>query len=74
MRRVVRCRSCALCAYYRPAGFTAREELACTRTGWRVEPDDGCTFGEAGDPQQGAVPYDVCLGLQMRTQREWDSW
>ena len=56
-----------MCAAWMPAGFTASEHLRCMRTGDDVMPDDGCTFGERGHPQRGAVPYDVLLSHDMYT-------
>lgn len=67
MREIVPCVSCALCAAYRPAGFTATEELRCTRSGDEVSGEDGCTLGEIGEPQQGIVPYDVEINHEMQT-------
>ncbi len=58
---VTRCRACALCAAWLPAGFTSTERLSCTRTGDEVSPGDGCTFGERGEPSRGAEPFDVDL-------------
>lgn len=60
-RAVTRCRSCALCAAWLPAGFASVERLSCTRTGDEVSPGDGCTLGERGEPARGAAPFDVDL-------------
>lgn len=69
---VTRCRGCALCARWTPAGFLAADELRCTRTGDDVSPGDGCTFGEPGPPQRGAEAYDVYLTHEMQTAYYYD--
>lgn len=64
---VTRCRGCALCAVWMPAGFLASEHMVCTRTGDDVSPGDGCTFGDPGSLQRGAVACDVELNHEMQT-------
>ena len=61
MRRTVRCVACGLCAFVLPPGFTSSPELHCTRFDVDVEPDDGCTMGERGEPFQAREDYAVTL-------------
>ena len=56
MRRVVRCHACSSCARVAGCGFVARAWLWCTELGRWVDADDGCTFGERGEPRAGVVP------------------
>lgn len=70
MRRVVRCARCSLCASWLPAGFTSTEHMRCTSFCVDVEPEDGCTFGERGEPQRGFVPYDVTVDKGMYSYEE----
>lgn len=58
---VTRCRACAPCAAWLPAGLASTERLRCTRPGDDVSPGDGCTLGERGEPARGAEPFDVDL-------------
>lgn len=55
-RSVCRCGKCSRCVAVRRAGFTAMDELWCSRTQEAVDSDDGCTFGETGRPVRGASP------------------
>ena len=56
MRKVVRCPACSSCARVAGCGFVARARLWCTELGRWVDADDGCTFGERGEPRAGVVP------------------
>ena len=56
MRRAVRCPACSSCAKVVGCGFVARARLWCTELGRWVDADDGCTFGERGEPRAGVVP------------------
>ena len=56
MKPVTRCRECSHAALYGGCGFTAAERLVCTDQGGAdVDPDDGCTFGDAGTPRTATV-------------------
>ena len=50
MRKVVRCPACSSCARVAGCGFVARAWLWCTELDRWVDADDGCTFGECGEP------------------------
>ena len=56
MRKVVRCPACSSCARVVGYGFIARERLWCTELDRWVDADDGCAFGERGEPRAGVVP------------------
>ena len=56
MRKVVRRAACSSYARVVGYGFIARERLWCTELGRWVDADDGCTFGERGEPRAGVVP------------------
>ena len=56
MRKVVRCLACSSCARVAGCGFVARAWLWCTELDRWVDADDGCTFGERGEPRAGVVP------------------
>lgn len=56
MKPVTICRECSHDALYWGCGFTASERLVCTdQGGAEVDPDDGCTFGDAGTPRTATV-------------------
>lgn len=64
---VVRCRECGYRALLQEAGFTGQVKRFCLKFGSKdspmeVEPDDGCTFGELGEPTYIRLDYDVQLG------------
>ena len=61
MKEVVPCAGCVLCGVHTPIGFTSVPELWCSRTNEYVDPDDGCTMGVAGEPNQAVVPLDTYL-------------
>ncbi len=56
MRKVVRRAACSSYARVAGYGFIARERLWCTELDRWVDADDGCTFGERGEPRAGVVP------------------
>ena len=62
MRKVVRRAACSSYARVAGYGFIARERLWCTELDRWVDADDGCTFGERGEPRAGVVPLDVEVG------------
>ncbi len=73
MRRVVRCPACPSCARVAGCGFVARARLWCTELGRWVDADDGCTFGERGEPRAGVVPLDVEVG-QYKPRTPGEEW
>ena len=73
MRRVVRCPACPSCAMVAGCGFVARARLWCTELGRWVDADDGCTFGERGEPRAGVVPLDVEVG-QYKPRTPGEEW
>lgn len=60
-KRVVRCRSCSMCAEHTPCGFATSTRLHCTMLGTEVEPGDGCTFGTKGEHQRATTAPDVTI-------------
>ena len=64
---VVHCRECGYRALLQEVGFTGQVKRFCLRFGSKddpleVEPNDGCTFGELGEPSYIRSNYDVQLG------------
>lgn len=71
-KRVTRCRSCSMCAYVMPAGFVSEPALHCTRLGdMPVDGDDGCTFGDRGEPFQARSEAGVDLATSHREYGFW---
>ena len=73
MRKAVRCPACPSCARVAGCGFVARARLWCTELGRWVDADDGCTFGERGEPRAGVVPLDVEVG-QYKSRTPGEEW
>lgn len=64
MKPVTRRRECSHAALYGGCGFTAAERLVCTDQGGAdVDPDDGCTFGDAGTPRAATVECADCVTI-----------
>ena len=54
-----RCGACGLCAVRQLCGFESPRAFHCSLFGMAVEPWDGCTFGDPGEPFPAAEAFDV---------------
>ena len=71
MRKVVRCPACSSCARVVGYGFIARERLWCTELDRWVDADDGCAFGERGEPRAGVMPRLRGEGVERPPSPTW---
>lgn len=55
MKKVVRCKKCSHRAIFSGCGFVKQRQLMCTIFHRDITLDDGCTFGEEGDPSHKVV-------------------
>ncbi len=62
------CGSCSSAAVKPHVGFFGEDEVWCTCFGMRVDRDDGCTFGERGEPTTAVRLLDIDLGGDAATQ------
>lgn len=59
-KKIMRCKDCGLRAIYFEAGFISETSYICVISNRLVDRDDGCTFGEPGEPRYFAhCPTDV---------------
>lgn len=74
MRRVTRCERCQRAAWRAGIGFTATDALVCLDREEDVGPDDGCTFGEPGEPGRAVCGYDVDILAYKAALAEGGDW
>lgn len=72
MKETICCISCSMAAARIGCGFAGTEALYCTITGQEVTREDGCTFGEHGNPGIASYGYQVDIGANAAVNG--DGW
>jgi len=59
-----------MCTVNYGCGFVLNPIYRCEDRDREVGPEDGCTFGVEGDPQQSITEYDIDLSFSRLTDYE----
>lgn len=66
------CFECGLCCVFHTAGFISETYYTCAQWGVMVDPDDACTFGTPGQPQNSTEYDSITLDTAEVFVEEYD--